>query len=60
MFNAFLKIEGVEGEATQDKFQKQIPLVGFNLGANNRHDGRCGPGSWTGFAIHVQYLQGDR
>jgi len=50
MFNAFLKIEGVEGEATQDKFQKQIPLASFNLGANNSIDMMAGGGRGAGRA----------
>lgn len=35
MFNAFLKIDGVQSEATQKGFEGQIALDSFSLGANN-------------------------
>ncbi len=33
--DAFLKIDGVEGEATREGFQKQINLESFSFGAHN-------------------------
>lgn len=42
MFNAFLKIEGVESEATQKGFEGQISLDSFNLGASNPVDVQSG------------------
>jgi type VI secretion system secreted protein Hcp len=34
-FDAYLKLKGVEGEATQKGFEKQIPLLSFSFGAHN-------------------------
>ena len=34
-FDAFLKLDGVEGEGTRKGFEKQIPLESFSWGAHN-------------------------
>ncbi len=34
-FEAYLKLDGVEGEATREGYEKQIPLLSFNWGAMN-------------------------
>jgi len=34
-FDAFLKLKGVEGEATKAGFEKQIPVLSFSFGAHN-------------------------
>lgn len=34
-FDAFLKLDGVEGEATTKGYEKQIPVLSFSWGANN-------------------------
>jgi type VI secretion system secreted protein Hcp len=48
MFNAFLKIDGVDSEATQKGFEKQIKLASFNLGASNPVDMSAGGGRGAG------------
>jgi len=48
MFNAFLKIDGVESEATQKGFEKQIRLDSFNMGASNPVDMSAGGGRGAG------------
>jgi type VI secretion system secreted protein Hcp len=48
MFNAFLKIDGVDSEATQKGFEKQIKLGSFNLGASNPVDMSAGGGRGAG------------
>jgi type VI secretion system Hcp family effector len=48
MFNAFLKIEGVKGEATQEGFKEHIPLDSFSLGASNPVDMMSGGGRGAG------------
>jgi type VI secretion system Hcp family effector len=50
MFNAFLKIAGVESEATQKGFEKQIKLDSFNMGASNPVDMSAGGGRGAGRA----------
>ncbi len=42
-FDTFLKIEGVDGESTRDKFEKWIELYSFSWGASNPVT--LGPGS---------------
>ncbi len=44
MFNAFLKIHGVEGEAVQSDYEGQIALHSFNLGATNPGEQHLGGG----------------
>jgi type VI secretion system secreted protein Hcp len=34
-FDAFLKIDGVDGESTRKGFEKQMEIQSFSLGANN-------------------------
>lgn len=34
-FDAFLKLEGVEGEATKKGYEKQIDILSFSFGASN-------------------------
>jgi type VI secretion system secreted protein Hcp len=48
MFNAFLKIDGVQSDATQKGFEKQIKLNSFSLGANNPVDMSAGGGRGAG------------
>jgi type VI secretion system secreted protein Hcp len=50
MFNAFLKIAGVESEATQKGFEKQIKLESFHMGASNPVDMSAGGGRGAGRA----------
>ena len=42
-FNAYLKIEGIDGEATQKGMEKAIEIHSFSLGASNASS--MGPGS---------------
>ena len=48
MFNAFLKIEGVNSVATQKGFEGQIALDSFNLGASNPITNEVGEGMGAG------------
>lgn len=48
MFNAFLKIEGVKGDAVQDGFEEQIALDSFSLGAANPTEVMAGGGRSSG------------
>jgi type VI secretion system secreted protein Hcp len=48
MFNGFLKIEGVESEATQKGFEGCIKLDSFSLGASNPVDMSAGGGRGAG------------
>lgn len=34
-FDAFLKIDGIEGESTRKGFEKQIPILSFSWGGSN-------------------------
>jgi type VI secretion system secreted protein Hcp len=50
-FDAFLKIEGVDGESTRSGFEKQIELLSFSWGATNTAVvGSAGAGGGTGKA----------
>ena len=50
-FDAFLKIEGVDGESTRTGFEKQIELLSFSWGASNTANvGSSGAGGGAGKA----------
>ncbi|MEW5931177.1 MAG: type VI secretion system tube protein Hcp [Gemmatimonadota bacterium] len=50
-FDAFLKIEGIDGESTRKGFEKQIELISFSWGASNPTTiGSSGPGGGAGKA----------
>jgi type VI secretion system secreted protein Hcp len=34
-YDAFLKVDGIEGESTRKGFEKQIPILSFSWGATN-------------------------
>ena len=44
----YLKVDGVDGEATADKFEKQIVLDSFQLGAHNPTSIGTGGGAGSG------------
>jgi type VI secretion system Hcp family effector len=47
MFNAFLKLGDVEGEATQKGFEKWIALESFSFGASNQMDPAAASGGMS-------------
>ncbi|HEX6750893.1 MAG TPA: type VI secretion system tube protein Hcp [Longimicrobium sp.] len=50
-FDAFLKIDGIDGESTRSGFEKQIELLSFSLGAHNSTTvGSAGAGGGAGKA----------
>lgn len=49
-FDAFLKIDGVEGESTRKGFEKQIELLSFSWGASNPTSIGAGGGAGAGKA----------
>ena len=50
-YDAFLKIDGIDGESTRQGFEKQIELYSFSLGASNPVTiGSMGPGGGSGKA----------
>ncbi len=50
-FDAFLKIDGVNGESTRKGFEKQIEILSFSLGASNPVTmGSAGGGAGAGKA----------
>jgi type VI secretion system secreted protein Hcp len=50
-FDAFLKIEGIDGESTRKGFEKQIELISFSWGASNPTTiGSAGAGGGAGKA----------
>lgn len=49
-FDAFLKVEGIEGEATRKGFEKQIEIMSFSLGAANPTSIGSGGGGGSGKA----------
>lgn len=49
-FDAFLKIEGVEGESTRDGFEDQIEVLSFSWGASNPTSIGAGGGGGAGKA----------
>lgn len=49
-FDAFLKLDGVEGESTRKGFEKQIELQSFSFGATNASSIGSGGGAATGKA----------
>lgn len=51
MFNAFLKIDGVDSEAIQKGFEGQIELASFSLGASNPTN--LGGGGWGAGKVSV-------
>jgi len=53
----FLKIEGVTGEAQDDKHKDEIEIESFHMGAANMGSGHHGEGSGSGKAmIHDMHL----
>jgi type VI secretion system secreted protein Hcp len=50
-FDAFIKIDGIDGESTRTGFEKQIELLTFSLGAQNTATvGSAGAGGGAGKA----------
>lgn len=50
-FDAFLKIDGIDGESIRADFEKQIELLGFSMGAQNTATiGSAGTGGGAGKA----------
>ena len=50
-FDAFLKIDGIDGESTRADHVKEIQLLAFSLGAQNASSiGSAGPGGGAGKA----------
>lgn len=49
-FDAFLEIDGVEGEATRDGFEKMIEIESFTFGAHNPTSIGSGGGAGSGKA----------
>jgi type VI secretion system secreted protein Hcp len=49
-FDAFLKLDGVEGESTRKGFEKQIEIYSFSLGASNPTTIGAGGGGGAGKA----------
>lgn len=55
-FDAFLKIEGVDGESTRAGFEKHIELLSFSWGASNSTTvGSMGPGGGAGKATVTSF-----
>jgi type VI secretion system secreted protein Hcp len=54
---AFLKLEGVEGEAQDAKYQKHLELQSFSWGATNNssYDTGTGPGIGTGQVHNMSF-----
>jgi type VI secretion system secreted protein Hcp len=48
MFDAFLKIDGIEGESPDSKHGKEIQLLSFSFGADQPTSGHTGGGSGAG------------
>ena len=44
MFDAFLKINGIEGESQDDKHKNQIEILSFSWGANQTATGAASSG----------------
>jgi type VI secretion system secreted protein Hcp len=51
----FLKLDGIDGEAQDDKHKNEIEIMSFNWGAANVGSGNVGTGSGTG-KVSVQDL----
>jgi len=49
-FDAFIQLDGVEGESTRKGFEKQIELLSFSFGARNTSSIGSGGGSGSGKA----------
>ncbi len=50
-FDAFIKLDGVDGESTRKDFEKQIEILSFSWGASNPVTiGSAGPGGGAGKA----------
>ncbi len=47
----FLKIDGLEGEAQDDKHKSEIHIHSFHMGASNHGSGQQGTGSGSGKAM---------
>jgi len=52
-FDAFLKIEGVDGESTRKGFEKQMEIQSFNFGASNPSTIGAGGGGGGGGKVSV-------
>jgi len=52
-FDAFLKIEGVEGESTRKGFEKQMEILSFSWGASNPSTIGAGGGGGGGGKVSV-------
>lgn len=50
MFDAFLSVDGVEGESVRGGFEGQIELISFNMGAHNPTSIGSGAGAGSGKA----------
>ena len=56
MFDAFLKIDGIEGESPDSKHSKEIQLLSFNYGAHQPASADVGGGSGVG-KVNMRDLQ---
>jgi type VI secretion system secreted protein Hcp len=52
-FDAFLKIEGLDGESTRKGFEKQMEIMSFSLGAMNSSTVGTGTGGSSGGKVSV-------
>ncbi len=52
-FDAFLKIDGVDGESTRKGFEKQMEIQSFSLGASNPSSIGAGGGGGGGGKVSV-------
>ena len=52
-FDAFLKIDGVNGEATRKGFEKQMEILSFSWGASNPSTIGAGGGGGGGGKVSV-------
>jgi type VI secretion system secreted protein Hcp len=52
-FDAFLKIDGVDGESTRKGFEKQMEIQSFNFGASNPSTVGAGGGGGGGGKVSV-------
>jgi type VI secretion system secreted protein Hcp len=52
-FDAFLKLEGLDGESTRKGFEKQMEIMSFSLGATNPSTVGTGSGGSSGGKVSV-------
>jgi hypothetical protein len=57
-YDAFLKLDDVNGEVQDSQFEKWIEVFSFSWGASNARTARVEPGGWTETSARVRLAEG--